>query len=259
LEVVKLLRITVGMVAILAAATGHAVQLAYEPVALGWSAGEVESAAIDNISAIVRRAERAQQLGCIRHCERLERIFARLAAEARTQSARAEALPWSLTIVQLPDVEALAMPGGQVVVSEAFIDRRTLSDVTLAFVLAHEIAHSILEHERQALTFARMLLPRQVFRSVQDMYVEIDFNFALLKSMEFVMQQGEFEADELGLLLASAAGYAPDRQIEFLEQENAQRAGRAPLVATHPPVLLRLEQLRLRLPLARRLVPATQD
>jgi Zn-dependent protease with chaperone function len=255
---VNLRRIAVGMVAILAAAAGHAVQLAYEPVALGWSAGEVESASIDNISTIVQRAERAQQLGCSRHCERLERIFARLVAEGRTQSARAEALPWSLTVVQLADVEALAMPGGQVIVSEAFIDRRALSDEMLAFVLAHEIAHSILEHERQALTFARMLLPRQVPRSVQDMYVEIDFNFALLKSMELVMQQGEFEADELGLLLASAAGYAPDRQIEFLEQEAAQPAEPVPLVATHPPVRMRLEQLRLRLPLARRLVPATQ-
>ena len=75
---------------------------------------------------------------------------------------------------------------------------------TLAFVLAHEMIHSILEDERQALTYAQLLLPRQIVRSVTDMYVEIELNASLLMAMEPVMQQGEYEADELGMLLASA-------------------------------------------------------
>ena len=248
--------VATGMAALLAATAAHAVQLAYEPVGLDWSAGEVESAALANITAIAQRAEQSQRLGCARHCERLERIFARLTAEARQQSGRAQALPWSLTVVRLPDVEALAMPGGQVLVSEDFIDGRDLSDEATAFVLAHEMAHSILEHERQALSFARLLLPRHVSRTVGDMYVEIDFNIALLKSMEPVLQQGEFEADELGFLLASAVGYAAERQLVFLEQECAAPAEPVPLVVTHPPACSRLAQLRLRLPLARRLAPA---
>lgn len=83
---------------------------------------------------------------------------------------------------------------------------------TLAFVLAHEMIHSILEDERQALTYAQLLLPRQIVRSVKDMYVEIELNASLLMAMEPVMQQGEYEADELGMLLASAAGFDPDTQ-----------------------------------------------
>ena len=83
---------------------------------------------------------------------------------------------------------------------------------TLAFVLAHEMIHSILEDERQALTYAQLLLPRQIVRSVTDMYVEIELNASLLMAMEPVMQQGEYEADELGMLLASAAGFDPDTQ-----------------------------------------------
>jgi len=252
-------RFAVGLLATLAATAAPAVQLAYEPVGLGWSADEVEASALGSISAIQQRAERSGQLGCSRHCERLGRIFARLVSEARTQTARAQSLPWSLTVVQLSDVEAMAMPGGQVLVSEAFIDARALSDEALAFVLAHEMAHSILEHERQALTFARMLLAPQVSRSVQDMYVEMDFNLSLLKAMEPVMQQGELEADELGLLLASAAGYAPDRQLEFMEQEDAVSAQSTPVVATHPALSVRLAQLRLRLPLARRLAGTAGD
>lgn len=247
------------VLAALAAGSGNAAQLAYEPVALGWSADEVERATVGNVTAILQRAERSGQLGCRRHCERLDRIFTRLVADARTQTARANALPWSLTVVQLPEVEAMALPGGQVVISETFINERTPSDEALAFVLAHEMAHSILEHERQALTFARMLLPRHVSRTVQDMYAEMDFNYALLKAMEPVVQQGELEADELGLLLASVAGFVPDRQLAFIEEEAARHDVQASLVSTHPAARVRLEQLQLRLPLAWRLWFAATD
>jgi Zn-dependent protease with chaperone function len=226
----NLLRCALWAFAALIAGVAHAALLTYEPVALGWSAEEVEHATIGSVQAIVQRAERSGQLGCRRHCERLARIFERLVAQAQTQSTRAQGLPWSLTVVQLGDVEAMAMGGGQIVISEAFIDRRAPNDEALAFVLAHEMAHSVLEHERQALTFARLLLPRHVPRTVQDMYTEMDFNIALLKAMEPVIQQGELEADELGLLLASVAGYAPDAQLRFIEHEAEQDTGVAPLV-----------------------------
>ena len=249
------LRCALALSLALSGVGARAVELAYEPVALGWSTDEVERATDDTYAAIVRRADDSAQRGCSRHCERLERIFARLIVVAREQTARSRSLPWSLTVVRLPDIDALALPAGQVVVSEAFIDRRALSDEALAFVLAHEMAHCILEHERQALTFARLLLPRDVPRSVRDMYTEMDFNFALLQAMEPVMHQGEFEADELGLLLASAAGFAPRRQLGFIEAEVADGDQRKALLSTHPAAQQRLDRLRAALPLAERLVP----
>lgn len=251
----KPVRCVLGLLAALVVTSGHAVELAYEPVALGWSTDEVERASTGTFAAIVQRAERAQQLGCSGHCERLQRIFGRLVDVARTQRAGARPLPWMLTVVRLPDVDAVALPGGQVLVSESFIDRRALTDEALAFVLAHEMAHSLLEHERQALTFARLLLPRDVPRTVRDMYTEIDYNFALLQAMEPVLHQGELEADELGLLLASVAGFAPDRQLAFIELEAAEEPTGRPLLSTHPSPQLRLQKLRASLPLARRVMP----
>jgi predicted Zn-dependent protease len=256
----RLLSITLAALAAWTAPAWCAEPLAYEPVALGWSADEVERASADSMRDLTQRAQQARQFGCEQHCARLDRIFSRLLAQARAQSPSARDRPWSLTVVRLPGVEAMALPGGQLIVSEFFIDERGLSDAALAFVLAHEMAHSILEHERQALTFARMLLPRHVHRSVRDMYTEMDFNLRLLKAMEPVMQQGELEADELGLLLAAQAGYAPEQQLAFIESEAAlETGGGKPVVATHPPALLRLEKLRERLPLARRLVPLAAE
>lgn len=228
-------------------------QLAYEPVALDWTAAEVEHANADRIAALVDRARRAGESGCRDDCGRLQRIFARLLPLARAQTRRSATVPWSLTVVRSKDVQALALPGGQVLISETFLHEQALGDEAVAFVLAHEMAHCILEHERQALTFARMLLPRDVPRTVADVYTEIDLNFALLKQLEPVMQQGEYEADELGLLLAGAAGFEPRRQLGMIEGEAARGDGPEPLIRTHPGAAQRLARLRQRLPLAERL------
>lgn len=230
-----------------------ALQLADAPTSLAWTPAEVQRAGIASLELAVTRAERHSQLGCERHCQRLQRIFEQLTIEARDQTSRAAVLPWSLTVVRSPDIDAFALPDGQVVISEALIDERDLSDEALAFVLAHEMAHSILEHERQLLTTGRLLLPRQVERSVPDMYVELAHNFALLRALEPVLHQAELEADELGLLLAALSGYAPNRQIEFMQNEVAEDDGRRALASTHPSPQTRLERLQDRLPLAWRL------
>jgi predicted Zn-dependent protease len=73
------------------------------------------------------------------------------------------------------------------------------------------------------------------------------------------MQQGEFEADELGLWLASAAGFEPRRQLRFIEAEARRDAGPAALVRTHPPARARLQRLRQRLPLADRLFALSRE
>lgn len=227
--------------------------VAYEPMGLGWTAEEVQHLAALEGEALVERARREGQLGCQSECDRLSRVFSSIVSQARQQTARSATLPWSLTIVTLPDVDAEVISGGRVVISETFAGQRLASDEALAFVLAHEMAHDILEHERQSLSFARMLLPKEPARSVRDMYVEMDFNMSLRRAMAPVLQQGEFEADELGFLMASAAGYSPDLQLAFLEQECRADAGHAnPLVATHPAACARLSALQALLPLARR-------
>ena len=226
--------------------------LSYEPHGLDWSAEEMAGATAAPAGLLLARAEALGLRGCSRHCERLQQLFARLLPLARQQNPQARAVDWRLEVLRLPDLEAQAQPDGLLLVSEVFVEQRAPSEAELAFVLAHEMAHVILEHERQALSFARQLLPRQVARSVRDMYVEIDHNFALLKAMEPVLQQGELEADELGLLLAAAAGFAPAAQLRFLESE-ARQPQRRSLLDTHPSMAVRLAALRERLPLAARL------
>ncbi len=252
----RIFRCTIAMMIAWCALAAHAVQVAYEPVGLGWTAEEVERVGAVQTRALIARAKQANQLDCSAHCERLDRVFASLIPQAQEQTERSSTLPWSLLVVRLPDVNAIAMPNGQVIISEVFVSRHLQSDEALAFVLAHEMAHSILEHERQALTYARLLLPRQITRSVRDIYTEMDFDLALVINMEPVMHQGEYEADELGMLLASAAGYDPERQLVFAQAQCRNQVAGLSLASFHPPACKRLRALEALLPLARRQQPA---
>lgn len=231
--------------------------LTYEPVALAWSSAEVEQATIGNLQIIKERAQKTNELGCRRYCDRLDHVFNRLLPLARAQTTHAAKLNWSLTVVQLADVDAMALPGGQLIISEHFIQTHQLSDAMLAFVIAHEMSHSILEHERQVLSLARMLLPPHIPRSVSDVYTEMEFNRKLVRAIEPMIQQGEFEADELGLLMAAKAGYAPESQVAFIEAQATVTADTSSnsvaFLMSHPGARQRFARLQERLPLARRL------
>jgi Zn-dependent protease with chaperone function len=181
-------------------------------------------------------------------------VWLRLAAVISAQQ-EGRGHPFVLTLhgVQSDDLDAFSVPGGTLVLSEDFVRRRQLDDGQLAFVLAHEASHVLLEHERQALTAALSLPPGNVSRTVDDIYVEFGFNISVVRLLEPVMHQAEYEADEVGLLLAALAGYEPAQQLRFMEFEADAEAPRAAVVSTHPRATSRLARLQTRLPLAVRI------
>ena len=224
-----------------------------EPTGLAWRASEVARAGAGAATSVLGKAEGAEQARCRTHCAVIARVWRSLATVISAQQAqRAHPVELSLHVVQSDDINAFSVPDGTLVLSEAFVRSRQLDDAQLAFVLAHEASHVLLEHERQALTAALSLLPHNVPRSVDDIYVEFGFNIAVLRLLEPVMHQAEFEADELGLQLAALAGHAPGEQLRFMAHEADADAPLAAVVSTHPTAATRLARLQTRLPLAQR-------
>jgi predicted Zn-dependent protease len=236
-----------GLAALLAP-PARALPLDLERTGLAWSPDEVNRAGNGVLAQVLDRASRADALGCRALCSRIERVWWQLLAVLPPEQART----LRLHVVRLDDQDAFAVASGDVVLSENFAQRQQLDNAQLAFVLAHELAHVLLQHERQTLTAALSLLPRTVRRTVQDVYVELQFNFALLKTLEPIWQQAEAEADQIGLDLAALAGFAPEAQLEFLSA-NAREPERAMPVLTHGTASARLAAARLGLPLAQRL------
>lgn len=243
-----------ALVLVCVSATAQPLQLIDDRLGLAWSRQEVASAGEPALDAALHKARASGGLGCRTHCALIQAVWRRLSPVfAAQQATRRHRFTLKLHVVQQDDVDAFATPDGSIVLSEAFVRHEALDAPQLAFVLSHEVAHVLLEHERQTLTTALALLPRNVPRTVSDIYVELAFNFGLLKAIEPSLHQAEFEADEVGFELAALAGYAPARQLRFMQAQARQGDEASSVSTSHPAARARLQRLRSLLPLASRI------
>lgn len=228
------------------AGAAPAVQLFDAPTHLRFSAQEVSEAAREY------GAPREPALAaCDARCTRVQRIWQRLLPVALSQP-RVQAAPPQLSVVESGS-SAYARADGVVVFPLALAESLALTDAEIAFVLAHEMVHVLLEHEREILTAADALMRPDVKRSAADIYGALAYDLGLSLKTGFLMQAVELEADAFGLQLAALAGYDPAQQIgalaKLLDPPGAQRV----LLPTHPNDAHRLQQVQVTLPAARTL------
>jgi predicted Zn-dependent protease len=222
------------------------------PSQLAFDRDEVNAHARQTWDDKLRQEAAAGQLGCRHHCERIQRLFAQL-ADAAARVGGEHRMRWELAVGTNPREDAWALSGGLIYVSEAFIDAFAMDDAQLAFVLAHEMGHALLEHDNQALTLAQALLPHGVTRSVENLFAQVDYDLGLALNLQPELQAEEFEADRAGLMIACVAGHDGAAQLGFLEQLAADaNDGRGSLLRTHPDAVERLARARAFLPSAQR-------
>ena len=146
----------------------------------------------------------------------------------------------SIKVVTLPQPNAMALPGGRIVVTHALIQRAS-SPEALAGVLAHELGHLLDRHPEQGLLRALGLAG-----VVQLATGGSDFASAtsLLAGLAY-SRQAEREADGHAIRLLAAAGVATEGLAGLLE-DLARADGPEPLsfLSTHPATEERLRQLR---------------
>jgi predicted Zn-dependent protease len=229
------------------------VLLAEPSTSLAFTQREVEAHAAIAKRDFLQEAAARQELACLSHCAQIQRVWQRLLPVIRAQHA-GNIRNLRLKVVHSSRIDALSFPDGLIVISERMVSRRHLNAEQIAFVLAHEASHVLLQHERQSLTSALAILPPNVpHATVAQVYSDIEANyFRLDDALATIAQQSEFEADEVGLLMAALAGFNPQRQLRFMEQLAVQPQGQS-MLATHPEAGQRLARLRQRLPLAQRL------
>lgn len=205
------------------------------------------------------RARAAGELGCVHYCALVGRAFARIAVAAREQGEPAGGpLHWEMVVTTTRGEAALSLPGGHLLISERMIAELHLTEAEVAFILAHETAHVLLQHEAQALDFLQAtLMPRGVRRSVWDLYAELDYDTGALLRLQSLMQQSELDADFAGMLLGAQAGYDPAAMLSALSKLAAAEQRRAGIVQTHPAWAQRLAAAKKALPMAERLYEVT--
>jgi len=164
-------------------------------------------------------------------------------------------LPWRFAVLDNPNVNAFATPGGYVFITRGLLERMN-SEAELAGALAHEIAHVEKRHHLNALKKdARM---RLLGRASSTALSKAGTESADLERLSTVagMAKGlysrgldkadEYEADRVGAVLAARAGYDPyglAQVLQTLDAVNPEASQFALLFKTHPRPADRLAQL----------------
>jgi len=181
----------------------------------------------------------------------LQRYVNKIGRWVVNQTSRAH-LPWRFAVLDSNHVNAFATPGGNIFITDGLL--RTLnSEAELAAVLAHEVAHVIQKHHIKAMSSLNTSglsgvlklagqtkagqsnrLTNAMVGQVKDMY---------LRGLD---KDDEFEADRMGVVIASRAGYDPFALVavlQTLDSINPEHSSLALLYKTHPPASDRLDRL----------------
>ncbi len=142
---------------------------------------------------------------------------------------------------------AMALPGGFIFLSDSLASLCERAPDELAFVLGHEMAHVIRGHAwdrmlNEAVLKAASVATARVGQLGAWLHPQ---GLALLRSAH--SREQEFEADELGLRLSAAAGYAPEGALNTLQR--IERFGPNPVglghyLSSHPPASERIAGLQ---------------
>jgi predicted Zn-dependent protease len=168
---------------------------------------------------------------------------------------------WEFNLIQDDKtVNAWCMPGGKVAFYTGILP--ICQDETgVAIVMGHEVAHAIANHGRERMSEAMLAngllsgLSAAVGQNptlTQQLLLQsvgVGANLGMLK----FSRQDESEADHIGLIFMTIAGYDPEQAPIFWERMKAQGGGQKPpeFLSTHPADETRIRDLKKWIPEAK--------
>lgn len=178
----------------------------------------------------------------------VEQVGARLIT-----STAAKQTPYRFKFHLLADnrtVNAFALPGGQIFITEALF-RRLKSEDQLAGVLGHEMGHVVGRHSNEQMANSRLWsgLAQGLGVLLSDGHNNAGAQIAQMVAQYKVMKfsrDDESESDALGVRFMLQAGYDPEALIGVMEilAEVSGGAGRSDFMSSHPNPENRMERIR---------------
>lgn len=164
---------------------------------------------------------------------------------------------WEYKLVDSKEVNAWCMPGGKIVVYTGILPIAK-DDAGLAAILGHEVAHALANHGQQRMSAGLLQQAGAVGVAVatgnqsperQQQFMQAYGAASTVGGMLPFSRSHETQADEIGILLMSIAGYNPDNAVTLWERMSAQ-GGQAPpeFLSTHPSNESRIADIKKLLP-----------
>lgn len=165
----------------------------------------------------------------------VKRVGQRLAAGKKRTD-----IPYKFQVVRSSSVNAFATTGGYVYVTTGLLEAAD-NEAQLASVIGHEMGHiesrHLIEQMRQTAITRGLASAAGIDQNVA---ANIGLELALNRPRS---RQDEFEADQVGLRLMRAAGYAESASPEFMKKLLRRGSSVPTFLSTHPAVPDRIEAL----------------
>ncbi|WP_432381802.1 M48 family metalloprotease [Duganella sp. P38] len=210
--------------------TGRAQELRFSAEEVGAS---MEDRYIDRTVDLAAAGKLDQDRRLLARLRYISTELIRVASELRPEVA---GWRWELHTTDDPEVDAICMAGGKILVGSAFVQRLALTDGELATLLAHEVAHALAEHHRETFSEAMLVnrlpaVPLEVVMARLDSDITLQIRLWKLSSLQ------ESEADHLGMVLAHRAGWAAADIVGFYRklaesEQGARVSGAYPAYAS---------------------------
>ena len=172
--------------------------------------------------------------------ENLQRYVNRVGRWLAVQTERPD-LPWQFGVLEAPQLNAFAVPGGTIFVTRGLVERMK-SEAELAGVLAHEISHVLRKHHLKAIQKGAQtaLAGEALSQALRNQNAQAREKLVAFGSEMYTrgLDKGdELEADRLGVVIAARAGYDAyglPAVLQTLQAMNATDSALALMFKTHP-------------------------
>lgn len=190
--------------------------------------------------------------------EMVTRVARRLASAAAEKSQLQ--LQWQVSVIRSDEVNAFCLPGGKIVVYTGILSVAR-DDGGLATVLGHEMAHATSHHGAERMYRQQMTQALEMGAAGSLQNMDYQHRAAAMAAIGAVgkyagtlpfSREQESEADHIGLLYMSRAGYDPHQALEFWKRMNEQTSRGAPpqFASDHPSNGQRIQQIENWMPQA---------
>ena len=163
---------------------------------------------------------------------------------------------WEFNLVKDNQVNAFCMPGGKIVVYEGLL-KLVSSDDELAVVVGHEVAHAVAKHSNERMSqqlmtqYGAQILTQALSNKSAAIQKAGSTIYGLGAQYGVTLpfsRKHETEADYMGLIFMTMAGYDPNVAITFWQKMSAGGASVPEFMSTHPSDATRIKDIQKILP-----------